>query len=235
MLRVAISLSLTVPLVAAAIHASADQAHACSCPSFPLEFKLEHSDAVFAGEVILIRERRIIDTTDYAKVYGFEDVELPVDQVEDIVKFRVNEIWKGESYETVFIKIKWSNPVDHDYMLPCGYDPPFHEGWRYLLFAAGGQTSLGICSWSDDLDSYQSQEIVAELGVGKKPIPGSVGPMSERVGEPVPTPTVPAPAKVVQPTSEPTAPAPPKSPNLAAAATPRMIMPVDMLTCQPSA
>ena len=120
------------------------------------------------------------------------------------------KIWKGESYETVFIKIKWSNPVDHDYMLPCGYDPPFHEGWRYLLFAAGGQTSLGICSWSDDLDSYQSQEIVAELGAGKKPIPGSVGPMPERVGEPVPTPTVPAPAKVVQLTSEPTAPAPAK-------------------------
>ena len=143
-------LALAVSVVGAALHASAEQASACSCvpPKPPLE-ALARADAVFSGAVVALGEPKglfgswLASSTD------------PV-----TVEFRVNAVWKGEMYETMFIKTAWSSAS-------CGFEFVLNE--QYLVYAREGWASL--CSRTKSID--KASEDFTALGEGVVPVPGS--------------------------------------------------------------
>lgn len=161
LLRVAIYLALATPLVGVALHASSEQANACSCipPRPPLE-AFERADAVFAGDVVSISEPKglfgswLASSTD------------PV-----TVEFKVNSVWKGEIRETLFIQTAWSSAG-------CGFE--FVQGERYIVYARKGWASL--CSRTRSIDKA-SEDLMA-LGEGSAPAP-NVKPKESLVLTPV--------------------------------------------------
>ena len=151
MLRVATLLALTVLLVAAAIHASTDQTHACSCvpPPSPQE-ALAKSEAVFAGKVVAVSG---------LPPGGYNSTDPRV------VAFKVSAVWKGPSYETMFITTPLSGAS-------CGFD--FIEGKSYIVYAWNGVDVL-LCSRTKLSDN--ARDDFATLGEGSSPEPGSSSPV----------------------------------------------------------
>ena len=147
-IAIAATFGLLAVIAVAALHISARPAHACSCipPRPPLE-ALERADAVFSGDVISISEPKglfgswLASSTD------------PV-----TVEFRVNSVWKGEIYETMFIETAWSSAS-------CGFE--FVQGEQYIVYAREDWVSL--CSRTRSLDKA-SEDLMA-LGEGSAPVP----------------------------------------------------------------
>ena len=151
-------------------HISAREAYACSYPAPPpMTQVLEGADLAFVGEVISI-DRQEIKSDDYRTF-------------EDIIEFRTSEVWKGEPYETMFVKRTWllTPPSPSS---SCPPDPSFAKGARYIVFVWNGRTHLSVNSPTQQF-SYTLEDEIASLGAGKTPIPGSVSPIPERVGQPV--------------------------------------------------
>ena len=197
MLRVAMYLALAALLIGTVLHASNDQAHACVCEIPSKKVWIDQADAIFMGKVISIDRQEIKSRHDSGREY------------EDIVEFVATDVWKGEPYERFLVSSMW-----HEWLSSCGGGyPRFREGERYLVFVEQGQANEGACSPTEYIEYAFPEQWGLALGISKRPIPGSVSPIPERVGEPIPTPTVPAPAQVAQPTSEPTAPAPAQDPQ----------------------
>ena len=98
-------------------------AHACSCaPSGSPAEALADADAVFAGEVIVVRPQ------------GHPPFRLSsADPV--AVEFRVSQVWKGPRRETVTVETELSE-------ISCGYE--FKEGRKYIVYAYDGET--GLCT-----------------------------------------------------------------------------------------
>ena len=94
------SIALVALLVGVGFHVSANPARACSCPATSTERELERANAVFRGEAVSIDSQDIV--WDRARGYA-----PPEDWVEDMVEFRATEIWKGELYETIFVKTNY--------------------------------------------------------------------------------------------------------------------------------
>ena len=151
MLRAAILLALTVLLVAAAIHASSNQAQACSCvpPPSPQE-ALAKSEAVFAGKVVAVSG---------LPPGGYNSIDPR------IIAFKVNAVWKGPSYETMFITTPLSGAS-------CGFD--FIEGKSYIVYTWNGVDVL-LCSRTKLSDN--ARDDFAALGEGSTPEPGSSSPV----------------------------------------------------------
>ena len=151
MLRAAILLALTVLLVAAALHASTDQAHACSCvPPPPPKEAQAKSEAVFAGKAVAVG----------GLPPGGHNSDDP-----RIVAFKVSTVWKGPSYETLFITTDINEAS-------CGFT--FIEGRDYIVYAWKGVDVI-LCSRTGFTEN--AQEDFAALGEGSVPEPGSSSPV----------------------------------------------------------
>ena len=151
MLRAAILLALTVLLVAAALHASTNQTHACSCvpPPSPQE-ALAKSEVVFAGKAVAVG----------GLPPGGHNSDDP-----RIVAFKVSTVWKGPSYETLFITTDINEAS-------CGFT--FIEGRDYIVYAWKGVDVI-LCSRTGFTEN--AQEDFAALGEGSVPEPGSSSPV----------------------------------------------------------
>lgn len=147
--------------------------HACTCvgPLSPA-YELEHSDAVFRGEVI---------SKSGARTLCGSSGEFSAPNL--AVKFKVNTVWKGEINETTFIATNYHEAA-------CGY--PFRIGEEYIVYANewNGILWVGLCSRTRQA-SY-SQKDLEFLGKGWSPEPGSSGvtPVLVPLGEECPIRTL---------------------------------------------
>lgn len=155
-----IMFSLAVVIAGAALHVSAEMAYACSCapPRPPLE-ALERAEAVFAGTVTAVSG---------IPPGGYNSSDPRV------IAFKVSEVWKGQSYETMFITTPLSEAS-------CGFT--FVEGEEYIVYAWKGVDVL-LCSRTKRLG--QAQEDLAALGEGSAPEPGSSSPIPKSRPDTVP-------------------------------------------------
>ena len=129
------------------------QAFACSCapPDSPSE-ELTRSAAVFSGKVIDIREYKDPNSTTISSTDP------------TTVVFEVDTVWKGPSNATVYFTTPRSEAS-------CGFS--FAEGEEYIVYSRNG-SSVSLCSRTNTLS--QAQVDLEELGEGRSPQPGSVGP-----------------------------------------------------------
>ena len=149
--RNSIFLSLTALLVGVALYASTDQAHACSCvPPPPPQEALAKSEAVFAGRAVAVGG---------LPPGGFNSDDPRV------IAFKVSAVWKGPSYETMFITTPLSGAS-------CGFD--FIEGKSYIVYAWNGVDVL-LCSRTKLSDN--ARDDFATLAEGSSPEPGSSSPV----------------------------------------------------------
>ena len=163
-------IGLVVLTAGAVLHVTDKQVHACSYPAIPLEKKIEDADFIFRGQVLSI---------DGLRIRG--------DEFEDIVEFKAIEVWKGEPYETMYVRSWWKLLTREDMQGPC---PPtlFHRytiGAEYLVFVNGGQANVGSGVTTQRIESASS--ILEKLGDGTSPKPSTVGPIPERKVQPVET------------------------------------------------
>ena len=146
-----IRLFLPIPaaaLVVLLLHLDTSHIHACSCPLPPPPLEaLARADAVFSGQVVSMKEPRgrWVSSTD------------PI-----TVEFKVNAVWKGDIYETMFIKTAWSSAS-------CGFEFVLDE--QYIVYAREGWASL--CSRTNGVD--RASEDFTALDEGVAPVPGSNG------------------------------------------------------------
>ena len=154
-------------LAGAALHAFANQAGACICPSARLsqsermEVAWEQAESIFAGEVASISTHKV-------RMFSNER--------EDIVEFNVARIWKGYPYETIFVKRVYKRTRDFlifKHIPPCGGNPPFAEGETYLVFVYDGEADLGMCSLTNLLNHVPNS--IPALGPGEMPESASIG------------------------------------------------------------
>ncbi|WP_029192873.1 hypothetical protein [Paenibacillus harenae] len=124
-------------------------AYACSCAGpITVEEQLNHSEAVFAGRVLEVKEQKSVE--------GY---------VTKAVLFETKQIWKGGPESQIIIQTG-SGGGD------CGYH--FEEGKDYLVYANrsdmyGGKEQLVtiICDRTKELAG--AQEDLTVLGEGKAP------------------------------------------------------------------
>ena len=149
-------LALVASLVALWLFANTEQSHACSCvPPGPPSEALAESAVVFAGKVTSVRE--------------FEDPNATTFSSTDptTVEFKVDTVWKGQSYETMSLTTARSDAS-------CGFT--FIEGEEYVVYSRDGAT-VSLCSRTRSV-AY-AQEDFDELGEGDRPGAGSIGPIPE--------------------------------------------------------
>ncbi len=163
-------IGLLAVIIGAVLHISVKRVHACSYPGPPpMKEVLKGADLAFVGKIISIDRQQI------------KGDERPT--FEEIIEFKTSVVWKGEPYETMFVRTTWflpakSGPSD------CPPNPTFAEGRRYIVFVRQGETHLSVNSSTQEFD-YAPKDQIAALGVGEMPIPGSVSPTPEREGQPV--------------------------------------------------
>ncbi|MCY4558507.1 MAG: hypothetical protein OXF79_19460 [Chloroflexi bacterium] len=119
-------------------------AHACSCapPGSPAE-ALAEADAVFAGEVTLIRP------------LGHPPFRLSsADPVE--VEFQLSRVWKGPRLETTVIETELSE-------ISCGYE--FKKGGTYIVYVHDGRA--GSCTRTSP--AWRAFQDLVALGPGSRP------------------------------------------------------------------
>ena len=120
------------------------------CP--PLE-ELTRSEAVFAGKVVSVREFR----APFASAYQTTDPTT--------VEFEVSTVWKGLSYETMFLTTARRSK---------GNGFPFIEASEYIGYSFDG-TSVSLCSRTRSL--IHAQQDLDVLGEGGAPKPGTRSPV----------------------------------------------------------
>ena len=140
-------------LIVVAIHASAGRAHACSCvaPPPPKE-ALAKSEAVFAGRTVAVG--------------GLPPGGYTSDDPR-IIEFKVDTVWKGSSYETLFITTDINEAS-------CGFT--FIEGREYIVYAWRDVDVL-LCSRTRFIEN--ADEDLVALGEGSTPESGTVSPVPE--------------------------------------------------------
>ena len=167
MVRSAIWLALAALIVSTAFHAFTTKASACTCPPSTPELELERADAVFLGELVSIRH-----------IGQFpRDSDDLFTQLLDVLEFKATEIWKGHSYETIYVHTypkTWDENVTPG---GCagGYRFWGGEGERFVVFVSDGSVSISYCGRS----THESKALnyFAVYGKGMPSEPGSVGPM----------------------------------------------------------
>ena len=137
-----------VTLIVLGLVAAPGQIHACSCaPLEPPSESLAKSTSVFAGRVVSISESQ------------GDDREYPV-----VVEFDVNSVWKGADHRTMFLR---TSPG----VSTCGYR--FVSGLEYLVYSPDG---FRVSSCSRTRLLVGASEDLAELGEGRTPVRGVIGP-----------------------------------------------------------
>ena len=141
--------------------ANTGQSSACSCGYISPSEAFAYFPYVFTGTVIrdVEIESPNADETSIGWIYG-------------IVALEVTAVWKGPLYETTYVTTK-VNTNDRE---GCGFD--FIRGYpgygkEFLVYAYDGYVSM--CSRTRLLDD--AQEDLDQLGEGRKPLPGTKGPL----------------------------------------------------------
>ena len=137
--------------------ANTGQSLACSCvrPGSPSE-ELAQSSSVFAGRVVSVREFNDPNAThDYSSTDP------------TTVEFEVDTIWKGPYNETIYLTTARSEAS-------CGFT--FDEGEEYIVYSRDGST-VSLYSRTALLENAEAD--LNELGQGRAPQTGSVGPTPE--------------------------------------------------------
>lgn len=145
-----------------------DCASACSCatlPSTPQE-TLSSSEAVFSGEVVAFDKPPPFTTT----IEGTTMTVIGGGGPKATVTLRVSEVWKGPRQQTIEITTEADSGVG------CGY--PFEEGREYLVYAAGKDLSVHLCSETKPLPGAAAD--LEALGNGEAP--SSEGTLSDTSG-----------------------------------------------------
>ena len=144
---------LIASLVGASLMMAPGPALACSCvrPGTPSE-ELAKSAVVFAGKALSVRE--------YERK---GDIVSGMDPT--TVEFEVSRIWKGDSYQTVYLATARSGAS-------CGFT--FVEGEDYLVYSVNG-TQVSLCSRTRELS--RAAEDLSVLGEGSSPPAGTIGPI----------------------------------------------------------
>ena len=145
---VAVSLILVITLFT-----NEENIHACLCLGpFSPAYELEHSDAIFRGEVI--SKSGLRSECDSSGRIWFRDA---------AVEFKVNTVWKGEVSETTIIATNYSEAS-------CGYT--FRIGEEYIVYAGEwyGGLRVGLCSRTHQVSYAQAD--LEFLGEGRSPEPG---------------------------------------------------------------
>ena len=155
-------LLLIVLLSVALVFTDSRQVGACSCGPMTPTDNLRYYTTVFAGRVI---DRRTLYNA-HASFSVLVSQGYDYDLVETVHTFRVSKIWKGPSYETVYIIAKKSRSS-------CDFHW-FDVGEEYLVYADSDRT-VPFCSPSAPLANAQ-QDLDA-LGSGRLPEPGTAAPM----------------------------------------------------------
>ena len=147
----AIRLGLILSLSLLWFFANTGQSLACSCvrPGSPSE-ELAQSSSVFAGRAVSVREFHDPSTTTISSTDP------------TTVEFEVNTVWKGTSYETMYLTTARSGAS-------CGFT--FVEGEEYIVYSRDG-SSVSLCSRSALLENAEAD--LDELGHGRTPQSGSV-------------------------------------------------------------
>ncbi len=149
-----------------------DCASACSCatlPGTPQERAgraLEDSTAVFSGEVVAFEKPPPFTTT----IEGTMMTVIGGGGPKATVTLKVSEVWKGPRQQTIEITTEADSGVG------CGY--PFEEGREYLVYAAGKEPSVSLCSETKLLSGANAD--LEALGGGSAP--GHGGTLSDTSG-----------------------------------------------------
>lgn len=147
-----IRVALIVPLISLLLLLHPEQSYACTClpPDSP-SAELSTSAAVFMGRVVSVREFERDD-----------GIWSSIDPT--AIEFAVSKVWKGLSYETMFLTTRRSD-------VSCGF--PFVEGEIYVVYSRDGST-VSLCSRTRLL--LHAQQDLAELGEGHVPTSGTIAP-----------------------------------------------------------
>ena len=161
----AIRLGLILSLSLLWFFANTDQSLACYCgiwdgdSRFTPSDVLDHYDSVYSGRVTAIRD--------------FEDPKRAEDSWKEvIVAFEVATVWKGPLYETAYLSVVPATS--------CSYE--FAEDEEYLVYSSDGSTSA--CSRTASFKHERAQADLDELRKGRKPLPGTTGPLPGTPGFP---------------------------------------------------
>ena len=147
-----IRVAVIVPLISLWLLLHPEQSYACSCvtPGSPSE-EMATSAAVFMGRVVSVRE--------------FEPNDGSWSSIDPTtVEFAVSTVWKGPSYETMFLTTARSGAS-------CGFT--FVEDEEYVVYSSNG-SGVSLCSRTRSLS--EAQHDLTELGKGRAPIPGTIAP-----------------------------------------------------------
>ena len=148
----AASLAVSVSLLALILLLGPESIHAHKCYSPQPSEAMERATAVFKGEIVAIHE---IDT-ELSGGFPYR------------IEFRVNAVWKGTAYETMFV---------HTFRLSEAWGYPFSmDVGEYIVYASEEPESLWVDLCSRVSSASDWQEDLEFLGEGLKPEPGSVAP-----------------------------------------------------------
>jgi hypothetical protein len=154
-----------------------DCATACSCAALPgtpqerVREALSGSTAVFSGAVVDVEEP-LPATTMMEGTMAFIMGEGTA-----TVTLQASEVWKGPRQQTVVVNAGGNSGSG------CGY--PFEEGREYLVYATGGDPSVGLCGETKPLSEADAD--LEALGEGQTPDGGAA--LSDTSGA-LPTPAV---------------------------------------------
>ena len=173
-----VALALAIATFGVASFAGPERIHACKCGWYPSAAEAyEEAVSVFRGEIVEI-----------AKIQTSLERPNMVYRAE----FRVNTVWKGRIYETMFVNTSTDFCGDAEFSMDVG---------EYVIYAYEHLDSLWIdfCSRKTSAVNYMFSEDLVFLGKGVTPKPGSVAPAwKHALPTPPPLPT-PAPLPTPKP------------------------------------
>jgi len=147
---------------------SAAEVFACGCPSSPNEtledvvkYRVKNSTMVFVGKAVGFEYRKGIPN-EFMQSKG-------IDYETKIVKFQVEQWWKGETPKEIFLVTDETRNADGTASnSSCNYD--FKEGESYIVFAYGKENELRTNSCSRTQLLNKADEYLKILGEGKEPL-----------------------------------------------------------------
>jgi hypothetical protein len=115
-------------------------AYACDCSESSVQVKRDHSEIIFRGTIIALREWA---NPDFPLVPGQVSKNFPLFDHPGTVVFRVSRVWKGEVSET------FEMPAEKETSMCTGFWPPLLKvGTDLLVYASrlgGSEYSTSIC------------------------------------------------------------------------------------------
>ena len=147
---------------------SATKVFACVCVNLPeqtledlVKDGVKNSRVVFAGKVIGFEYRKGIPN-EFMQSKG-------IDYETKVVKFRVEQWWKGEVPREILLATDETKNADGTASnSSCNYN--YKEGESYLVFAYGKENELRTMACSRMQPLSRAEEDLKILGEGKKPL-----------------------------------------------------------------